>query len=202
MCWRVNLWLCNDIVVKELPPTLMLRSQIKTGTGRFYPTSPIQRFWEIVRAPYDFETFCSRSHKSKGHRMAVFSEMPWVHFLVQKGSGRYLDGWLIDWMVFYAAFNSISVISLRQLTLFLGFLGFTSTRLGSEMCCPRTLPRKNPENLVRLEPRSPRLRVKHLTTEPRGTLHLDGHRSATGRTLGSNRTDIILTLSFHPVTER
>ena len=27
--------------------------------------------------------------------------------------------WLIDWMVFYAAFNSISVISWRQLTLFM-----------------------------------------------------------------------------------
>ena len=38
------------------------------------------------------------------------------------------------------------------------------------MSCPRTLPRKNPEDLVRLEPRIPGLRVKHLTTEPRGTL--------------------------------
>ena len=28
-------------------------------------------------------------------------------------------------MVFYAAFNSISVISWRQLTLFMSFLGFT-----------------------------------------------------------------------------
>ena len=28
-------------------------------------------------------------------------------------------GWLIDWMVFYAAFNSISVISRRQFTLFM-----------------------------------------------------------------------------------
>ena len=49
-------------------------------------------------------------------------------------------------------------------------LGFTSTRLGSEVSCPRTLPRKNPEDLVRLEPRTPGLRVKHFTTEPRGTL--------------------------------
>ena len=29
--------------------------------------------------------------------------------------------WLIDLMVFYATFNSISVISRQQLTLFLGF---------------------------------------------------------------------------------
>ena len=50
------------------------------------------------------------------------------------------------------------------------FLGFTSTRLGSEVSCPRTLPRKNPEDLVRLELRTPVLRVKHLTTESRGTL--------------------------------
>ena len=36
-------------------------------------------------------------------------------------------------MVFYAAFNSISVISRRQLALFISFRGFTSTRLGSEV---------------------------------------------------------------------
>ena len=48
------------------------------------------------------------------------------------------------------------------------FLGFTSTRLGSEVS--RTLPRKNPEDPVRLKPRTPGLRVKHFTTEPRGTL--------------------------------
>ena len=50
------------------------------------------------------------------------------------------------------------------------FPGFTRTRLGSEVSCPRTLPRKNPEDLVRLELRTPGLRVKHLTTEPRRTL--------------------------------
>ena len=53
------------------------------------------------------------------------------------------------------------------------FLGFTSTRLGSEVSCPRTLPRKIPEDLVRLEPRTPGLRVKHPTTEPRGTPDID-----------------------------
>ena len=37
---------------------------------------------------------------------------------------------MIDLMVLYAAFNSISVISRPQFTLFMSFLGFTSTRLG------------------------------------------------------------------------
>ena len=73
-------------------------------------------------------------------------------------------------MVFYAAFNCISVISRRQFMLFMFFLGFTSTRLGSEVSCPRTLPRKNPEDPVQLEPSTPGLRVKHFTTEPRGTI--------------------------------
>ena len=49
------------------------------------------------------------------------------------------------------------------------FLGFTSTRLGFEVSCPRTLPRKNPEDQVRLEPRTPGLQVKHFTTEPHWT---------------------------------
>ena len=35
------------------------------------------------------------------------------------------------------------------------FLGFTSTRLGSEVSCPTTLPLKNPEDPVWLEPRIP-----------------------------------------------
>ena len=40
---------------------------------------------------------------------------------------------------------------------------------GSKVFYPRTLPRKNPEDPVRLEPRTPGLRVKHFTTEPRRT---------------------------------
>ena len=51
------------------------------------------------------------------------------------------------------------------------FLGFTSTRQDSEVSCPRTLPRKNPEDPVWLKPRTPGLRVKHFTTEPLGTLY-------------------------------
>ena len=72
-------------------------------------------------------------------------------------------------MVFYATFNSISIISRRQLTLFM--LSWVSPVLGwgSEVSCPRTLPRKNPEDPVRLEPRTSGLRVKHFTTEPRRT---------------------------------
>ena len=65
-------------------------------------------------------------------------------------------------MVFYAACNSISVILRRQLTLFM--LSWVSPVLGwgSKVSCPRTLPRKNPEDPVRLEPRTPGLRVKHI----------------------------------------
>ena len=42
-------------------------------------------------------------------------------------------GWLINWMVFYAAFNSISVISRRQLTLFM--LSWVSPVLGWALKC-------------------------------------------------------------------
>ena len=73
-------------------------------------------------------------------------------------------------MVFYAAFNSMSVISRRQLTLFM--LSWVSPVLGWALKCIAQghSHEKNPEDLVRLEPRTPGLRVKHLTTEPRGTL--------------------------------
>ena len=37
---------------------------------------------------------------------------------------------------------------------------------GSEVSCPRTLPRKNPEDPVWLEPRTPGLCIKHITSEP------------------------------------
>ena len=37
---------------------------------------------------------------------------------------------------------------------------------GSEVSCPRILPRKNPEDTVRLETRIPGLRFKHSTSEP------------------------------------
>ena len=78
--------------------------------------------------------------------------------------------WSIDWMVFYAAFNSISVISRRQLTLFM--LSWVSPVLGWALKClaqGHSHEKKNPEDPVRLEPRIPGLRVKHFTTGPRGT---------------------------------
>ena len=56
-------------------------------------------------------------------------------------------GRLIDWMVFYATFNSISVISQWQLTLFMCFLGFTSTRLGLWSVLPKDTPMKKPRGL-------------------------------------------------------
>ena len=73
-------------------------------------------------------------------------------------------------MVFYAAFNSISVISQRQLTLFM--LSWVSPVLGWALKCLAQghFPRKNPEDPVRLEPRTPGLQVKHFTTEPRKNL--------------------------------
>ena len=40
---------------------------------------------------------------------------------------------------------------------------------GSEVSCSRTFPRKKPRGSVRLEPRTPGLRVKHFTTELRRT---------------------------------
>ena len=67
---------------------------------------------------------------------------------------------------FYQYFSHITA----TIHIIHAFLGFTSTKLGSEVSCPRTLTRKNPEDPVRLEPRNPGLRVKHFTTEPRGTL--------------------------------
>ena len=70
-------------------------------------------------------------------------------------------------MVFYAAFNIIFITSRRQLTVFMSFLGFTSTRLGIWSILPKDTPTKISEDPVQLEPRAPGLRVKHFTTEPR-----------------------------------
>ena len=47
-------------------------------------------------------------------------------------------------MEFYAAFNSISVISWLQLTLFMPVLGFTSTRLGLWNVLLKDTPKKKP----------------------------------------------------------
>ena len=77
--------------------------------------------------------------------------------------------WLIEWMVFYTAFNSISVISWRQLTLFM--LSWVSPVLGWALKCdlPKDTPTKKPRGSSAA---TPGLRVKHFTTEPRGTLSI------------------------------
>ena len=85
---------------------------------------------------------------------------------------KFCEQFLIDWLNgvlhrFKQYFSHITATA----HIIHAFLGFSSTRLGSEVSCPRTLPRKNPEDLVRLEPRTPELRVKHLTTEPRWILN-------------------------------
>ena len=59
---------------------------------------------------------------------------------------------------------------------------------GSEMSCPRTLPRKNPEDPVRLEPGTPGLRVEHFTTEPRRTPKVILKSGLYGKGLISNHT--------------
>ena len=63
-------------------------------------------------------------------------------------------------------------MSRQQFTLLMSFLGLTSTRLGSEVSCPRTLPRKKKKKTRgsgAAGTQDPGLRVKHFTTEPRGT---------------------------------
>ena len=63
---------------------------------------------------------------------------------------------------------------------------------GSEVSCPRTLPQKNVEDPVRLERRTPGLRVKHFTTEPRRTpCTLDTNCDINLRTLVTKTVNII-----------
>ena len=76
---------------------------------------------------------------------------------------------MTDWIVFYAAFNNISILSWQRLTSFMSFLDFTSTRLGLWSVMPKDTPMKSPEDAVRLKPRNPGLRVKHFITEPHMT---------------------------------
>ena len=72
-------------------------------------------------------------------------------------------------MVFYAAFNSISVLSRRQLTLLMSFWVSPVLGWGSEVSCPRTLPRKEPRGSNAARTQVPRLRVKHFTIEQHRT---------------------------------
>ena len=50
---------------------------------------------------------------------------------------------LIDWMVFYATFNIISVISRQQLTLFMLFPEFHQSLLGLWTVLSKDTPMKN-----------------------------------------------------------
>ena len=78
---------------------------------------------------------------------------------------------LIDWLNgvlrrFKQYFSRITATGLCNLGL-----SWISPVLGwgSDVSYPRTLPWKNPEDPVRLEPRTPGLWVKYFTTEPRWT---------------------------------
>ena len=75
-------------------------------------------------------------------------------------------------MVLYATFNSISVISRRQLTLFM--LSWVSPVLGWALKCLAQghSHEKNPEDPVRL---------KHFTTEPHWTMSLIGKKTLRGK---------------------
>ena len=79
-----------------------------------------------------------------------------------------LVGWLVEW-----CFTPLSTVfqSYHGDSSHYSCLSWVSPVLGwgSEVSCPKTLPQKNPEDPVRLEPRTPGLRVKHFTTEPRRT---------------------------------
>ena len=54
-------------------------------------------------------------------------------------------------MAFYAVFNSISVISPRELTLFMSFLGFTITRLGVLKCLAQGHSHEKPKGSLDYE---------------------------------------------------
>ena len=58
-------------------------------------------------------------------------------------------------MVFYAAFNSISVKSQQQFTLFMSFLGFTSIRLALCSVLPQDTPTKKPRGSSSAETQDP-----------------------------------------------
>ena len=75
----------------------------------------------------------------------LFQEVPFTFSCTQNKSLKVLETLrLIDWLNgalrrFYQYFSHITATA----HIIHAFLGFTSTRLGSEVSCPRTLPRKN-----------------------------------------------------------
>ena len=95
------------------------------------PVSDLKH-WKIMQ--YDRHTHWNTSSAHRCQRPAVYKLSQFLHD----------DALLNDWMVFYATFHSISVISWRQLTLFMSFLGFTCTRLGLWSVLPNDTPTKKP----------------------------------------------------------
>ena len=104
--------------------------------------------------------------------LSEFQENILIHYhtMLHFDTPKIYSFWLIEWcfMPLSTVFQSYHSYSSH----YSSFLGFTSTRLGSEESRPRTLPRKKPEDPVRFKPRDPGLRVKHFTTEPRRTLFI------------------------------
>ena len=96
----------------------------------------------------------------------VFKSLPFQGCLKSGLCGK----GLIDCMMFYSVFNSISVVSQWQLTLLMSFLGFTRTRLALWSVLPKDTLMKHSEDPVRLEPRTHGLHIKYFTTEPCRTL--------------------------------
>ena len=83
------------------------------------------------------------------------------------------NDWLIEWC--FTPFSTLFKLYHGDSSHY-SCLSWVSQVLGwgSEVSCPRTLPKKKtPEDPVRLEPRTPGLRVKHFTTEPRRTPTLE-----------------------------
>ena len=82
-----------------------------------------------------FTAFTGDKQKLKSALKRVW----WIDWLID-----WLIYWLIDRLIdwwFYATFNSISVISRRQFTLFMSILGFTSTSLGLWSVLPKDTKR-------------------------------------------------------------
>ena len=77
-----------------------------------------------------------------------------TNYLLYSHASAEVRGWLIDWMVFYAAFNSISVISRRQFTLFM--LSWVSPVLGwLWSVLPKDTPTKKPRGSSEVRTQDP-----------------------------------------------
>ena len=108
----------------------------------FIPLLHRGSFWHInnrqlLKTLWEKEKLLVTSNFSFSHN--VFNLIRWLypHLPIFLTSYLYLllnwKSLLIDWMVFYAAFNSISVISRRQFTLFM--LSWVSPVLGQALKC-------------------------------------------------------------------